>query len=156
MERSIVENVTLPHLAEVSTATVIDGRRERREAETLMKQVDVRAASPSAPVTTLGREPAEGALRQVAVQATAAAPRRRADARCRRRSQAGDLCPDPIPGRGWHGGARDLVRARGGDRLAHRVLVMRQGRIVAEFDGHDVTEDDVLSAAFATEAGRAS
>jgi hypothetical protein len=33
---------------------------------------------------------------------------------------------------------------------------MRQGRIVAEFDGHDVTADDVLSAAFATEARRAS
>jgi ABC-type sugar transport system ATPase subunit len=36
--------------------------------------------------------------------------------------------------------------------LAHRVLVMRGGRIVGDFDGHDVTEDQVMSAAFATEA----
>ena len=32
--------------------------------------------------------------------------------------------------------------------LAHRVLVMRRGRIVAEFDGRTGGEDDVLRAAF--------
>ena len=35
--------------------------------------------------------------------------------------------------------------------LAHRVLVMRRGRIVAEFDGKTVAEDDVLTAAFGAE-----
>jgi ABC-type cobalamin/Fe3+-siderophores transport system ATPase subunit len=33
-------------------------------------------------------------------------------------------------------------------RLAHRVLVMRTGRVVAEFDGRDVTEPALLRAAF--------
>jgi simple sugar transport system ATP-binding protein/ribose transport system ATP-binding protein len=33
--------------------------------------------------------------------------------------------------------------------LAHRVLVMRGGRVVAEHDGRTVTEEDVISAAFA-------
>ena len=32
--------------------------------------------------------------------------------------------------------------------LAHRVLVMRRGRIVAEFDGRTVSEDAVMRAAF--------
>jgi simple sugar transport system ATP-binding protein/ribose transport system ATP-binding protein len=32
--------------------------------------------------------------------------------------------------------------------LAHRILVMRAGRIVAEFDGEEATEHDVLDAAF--------
>ena len=32
--------------------------------------------------------------------------------------------------------------------LAHRVLVMRSGSIVAEFDGHDATADAVMRAAF--------
>ena len=35
-------------------------------------------------------------------------------------------------------------------RLAHRVLVMRAGRVVAEFDGRDVTEPALLRAAFGT------
>ena len=35
--------------------------------------------------------------------------------------------------------------------LAHRVLVMREGRVVAEFDEATMSEDAVLRAAFATE-----
>jgi simple sugar transport system ATP-binding protein/ribose transport system ATP-binding protein len=34
--------------------------------------------------------------------------------------------------------------------LSHRVLVLRGGRLVGEFDGRTATEDDVLHAAFAT------
>ena len=40
--------------------------------------------------------------------------------------------------------------------LAHRVLVMRAGRIVAEFDGQTMSEDAVLHAAFATEGDEAA
>jgi ABC-type sugar transport system ATPase subunit len=36
--------------------------------------------------------------------------------------------------------------------LAHRILVMRRGRIVAEYADQEATMDRVLSAAFATEA----
>ena len=35
--------------------------------------------------------------------------------------------------------------------LSHRVLVMRLGSIVAEFDGESATDDAVMRAAFATE-----
>jgi ABC-type sugar transport system ATPase subunit len=34
--------------------------------------------------------------------------------------------------------------------LAHRVLVMRAGRIAAEFRGEDMTEAAILAAAFGT------
>jgi ABC-type sugar transport system ATPase subunit len=35
--------------------------------------------------------------------------------------------------------------------LAHRVLVMSRGRVVAHFDGRTVDEDTVMRAAFATD-----
>ena len=38
--------------------------------------------------------------------------------------------------------------------LAHRIVVIRSGRLVAEFDGRTATENDVLHAAFATGGGR--
>ena len=34
--------------------------------------------------------------------------------------------------------------------LAHRIIVIRGGQLVAEFDGRTATENDVLHAAFAT------
>jgi simple sugar transport system ATP-binding protein/ribose transport system ATP-binding protein len=41
--------------------------------------------------------------------------------------------------------------------LSHRVLVMRGGRIVARLSGDEMTEETVMSAAFAMEpAGRRS
>jgi ABC-type sugar transport system ATPase subunit len=39
--------------------------------------------------------------------------------------------------------------------LSHRVLVMRKGRLAAEFDGAQVSADDVLRAAFQPEAATA-
>jgi ABC-type sugar transport system ATPase subunit len=41
MLRSIVDNVTLPHLGEVSEAGVVATRRERRSAVELMHRIDV-------------------------------------------------------------------------------------------------------------------
>jgi ABC-type sugar transport system ATPase subunit len=37
--------------------------------------------------------------------------------------------------------------------LAHRVLVMRAGRVVAEFLGREAAEDEVMRAAFGAERG---
>ena len=34
--------------------------------------------------------------------------------------------------------------------LAHRIIVIRSGQLVADFDGRTTTENDVLHAAFAT------
>ena len=40
--------------------------------------------------------------------------------------------------------------------LAHRVVVMRQGRLVAELAGEKMTEEAILEAAFGTVAGTAA
>jgi ABC-type sugar transport system ATPase subunit len=40
--------------------------------------------------------------------------------------------------------------------LAHRVLVMRAGRLVAELSGPDMTEEGIVSAAFGTTATSAA
>ena len=40
--------------------------------------------------------------------------------------------------------------------LAHRVVVMRQGRLVAELAGEQMTEEAILAAAFGTVAGTAA
>ncbi len=40
--------------------------------------------------------------------------------------------------------------------LAHRVVVMRQGRLVAELAGETMTEEAILEAAFGTVAGTAA
>jgi ABC-type sugar transport system ATPase subunit len=53
MLRSLVENVTLPHLEEVSTAGLMEPRAEGRRAGDLLSRLDVRAKSPRARVNTL-------------------------------------------------------------------------------------------------------
>src|SRR5262249_26880754 len=53
MLRSIVDNVTLPHLAEMSTSGVLRRREERRKASELISTVDVRARSNAVRVSTL-------------------------------------------------------------------------------------------------------
>ncbi len=40
--------------------------------------------------------------------------------------------------------------------LAHRVLVMRSGRLVAELSGADMTEEAIVSAAFGTTSSTAA
>jgi ABC-type sugar transport system ATPase subunit len=40
--------------------------------------------------------------------------------------------------------------------LAHRVLVMRSGRLVAELSGPDMTEEAIVGAAFGTTSSTAA
>jgi simple sugar transport system ATP-binding protein/ribose transport system ATP-binding protein len=153
MERSLVENVTLPHLASVSRAGLIGRRTEQRLATKLMQEVDVRAERVTARVLTLS-----GGNQQKVLFAKWLFRRPK-------------LLIADEPTRGVDVGAKQaiyqLIHSLAAEGmgvvlisseqvevlgLAHRVLVMRGGRVVAEFDGHDVTEDQVMSAAFATEA----
>ncbi|MBM3676741.1 MAG: sugar ABC transporter ATP-binding protein [Actinobacteria bacterium] len=151
MLRSIVDNVTLPHLAGVTTAGVIETRRERRRAGELIDRVDVRAKTGVARVSTLS-----GGNQQKVLFAKWLLERPRVF-----------IADEPT--RGVDVGAKqaiyELIRQLASEGmavvlissehaevlgLAHRVLVMREGRIVAEFDGETMTEDVVLHAAFAT------
>jgi ABC-type sugar transport system ATPase subunit len=151
MLRSIVDNVTLPHLGEVSRLSMVAQRGERKAASALMARVDVRAKGPTAKVSTLSG----GNQQKVLFAKWLFKPPR--------------VCIADEPTRGVDVGAKraiyDLIQSLAAEGkavllisseheeilgLAHRVLVMRGGRIVAELDRESMSEEAILRAAFAT------
>jgi simple sugar transport system ATP-binding protein/ribose transport system ATP-binding protein len=151
MLRSIVENVTLPHLGDVSNAGVVEPRTERKRTSALIERLDVRTRSHAASVNTLS-----GGNQQKVLFA-----------KWLFRQPKVFLLDEPT--RGVDVGAKlaiyELIHSLAAQGmgvllisseheevlgLAHRVLVMRAGRIVAEFDQHAMSEEAVLHAAFAT------
>jgi len=152
MIRPIRENLTISTLGKVATLGVVRRREEKTQAQALAKQVDVRASSLEAPVVSLS-----GGNQQKVLFAKwlARGPR---------------LLIADEPTRGVDVGAKSQIAglivqlAAGGMAvllisseieevlgLAHRVLVMRNGRIVAEFAGEAAKQDTVMRAAFAAE-----
>ena len=136
MLRSIVDNITLPHLAEVSELGVMRSRSANARASELVTRL--RRAHPVAQgggEHALGRQPAEGPLRQVAVSparsSSSPTSRRGASTSGRRRA-----IYELIKSLAADGIAVLLISSEHEEvlGLAHRVLVMRSGRIVAEFD----------------------
>ena len=104
-----------PPSRRVSDGGVLNPRRERRAAVELMERVDVRARASAAKVMhAVRRQPAEGAVRQVAFPAAPRLHRRRAHAWHRRRREARDLRADPLARRARHGRPAHLLGARGG------------------------------------------
>jgi ABC-type sugar transport system ATPase subunit len=149
MRRPIAENVSLPHLHGLSRLGVIDGGRERAETGAVAKRLDVRSAGLRTPITKLS-----GGNQQKAMFAKWLLRRPRV------------LIVDE-PTRGVDVGAKhaiyriiDSLAAEGMAvlmisseieevlGLSDRVLVMRAGRLVAEFDHMDADKDAVLQAAF--------
>jgi ribose transport system ATP-binding protein len=150
LTRSVVENVTLASLPALSRGGFVRRRAERDRAREALERGEVRAGSVSAPVGTLS-----GGNQQKVLFARML------------------LCGPKVliadePTRGVDVGARraiyDLLAALAADGLgvllisseleevlglAHRVLVMRAGRIVGELAGEEMTESAVLGAAFA-------
>jgi simple sugar transport system ATP-binding protein/ribose transport system ATP-binding protein len=150
MLRSALENVTLPNLGDVSRGGVVGARRERGRCGPLLEQVGVKASRVDDAVSLLS-----GGNQQKVLFAKWLFRRPRV------------LIVDE-PTRGVDVGAKMAIYelivslAEQGTAvlvisseheeilgLAHRVLVMRGGRVVAEHDGRTVTEEDVISAAFA-------
>jgi simple sugar transport system ATP-binding protein/ribose transport system ATP-binding protein len=152
MRRSIVENITLPHLAAVSRAGTLLGNREEREAAQLAKQVDVRMSGIRAPVDSLSggnqqkvlfakwlfREPrvliADEPTRGVDVGA------KRAIYQLLTTLAQGGMAVLLI--------SSELEEVLG---LAHRTLVLRAGRVAATFSNDQLSEDQLMHAAFGTE-----
>jgi simple sugar transport system ATP-binding protein/ribose transport system ATP-binding protein len=148
--RSTIENATLSRLGALSTAGVVRRRRERRAGRDVLERCGVRGASFSAPVSALS-----GGNQQKVLLARML------------------LCrPDVViadePTRGVDVGAKraiyDFLAALAADGLgvllisseleeviglAHRVLVMRRGRLVDELVGDAIAEGAILAAAFA-------
>lgn len=142
------ENVTLAHLREVSRAGVVDRRVEERETRERLEHVAMKG-DPAAPVTTLS-----GGNQQKVLFAKwlfrrprlliADEPTRGVDigAKLEIYSILADFAAD---GHGVLLISSEMEEVLG---LAHRVLVMRRGRIVDELVGAGLSEERVLHAAF--------
>jgi ABC-type sugar transport system ATPase subunit len=152
MLRSVAENVTLAHLPEVTRAGTVRPEAESRRVDELTRQLDIRARSSRSRVGTLS-----GGNQQKVLFARWLFRRPRV------------LIVDE-PTRGVDIGAKlaiyELIRDLAAEGigillisseheeilgLAHRVLVMRAGRIVAELEEDGMSEDALLAAALGTD-----
>jgi rhamnose transport system ATP-binding protein len=148
--RSVIENVTLAELAELSTLGVVRRRAERRAATHILDRCEVRGASYSAPVSALS-----GGNQQKVLFARmllgepkvllADEPTRGVDVGAKR------AIYELLVSLAESGMAVVLISSELEEilGLAHRVLVMRAGRLVAELEGGAMTESAILAAAFA-------
>jgi ABC-type sugar transport system ATPase subunit len=149
MRLPVGQNVTLPHLARISRAGIIHRRQERSAVGRLLRQLGVRPEGVTPLVSRLS-----GGNQQKVLFAKWLFERPRV------------LILDE-PTRGVDVGAKrsiyELIASLAADGLpillisseleeilglAHRVLVMRRGRIVAEVAGDEADEETILRAAF--------
>lgn len=148
--RSVKENISLSRLDLVSRFGWIIGARERRRVADVMSRVTVKAASMRTPVSMLSGGNQQKLLfaRSVMCSPTvliADEPTRGVDVGSKRAIY--DLLVElAAAGMGVIVISSELEEVLG---LAHRVLVMRHGRIVSELTGDDMNEQAVLAAAFA-------
>jgi ribose transport system ATP-binding protein len=147
--RSVIENVSLSSLGEFSRAGIVDRRAERAASGQILERLLLRSAGLDAPVGSLS-----GGNQQKVLFARMLM--------CKPRVLIADE-----PTRGVDVGAKraiyDLLVGLAGEGmgvllisseieeilgLAHRVLVMRRGRIVAELANGEMSESAILAAAF--------
>ncbi|MEM7343736.1 MAG: sugar ABC transporter ATP-binding protein, partial [Chloroflexota bacterium] len=156
MNFNIAANVTLPHLGAVSKRNFVQKRQELAETAQLLQQMDVRPPRPEIPVSRLSGGNQQKVLfgkwlfrhpKLLIVDE----PTHGVDVGARRAiyQLIADLAQS---GMGILVISSELEEILG---LSHRVLVMRQGSIVAEFtenpkDNIYLSEDDIMHAAFAT------
>lgn len=157
MNLFVGHNVSLPHLSTVSRGILVQGRRELRETAELLEYLDVRPPQPAVRVDSLS-----GGNQQKVLFAKwlfrrprlliADEPTHGVDVGAKRAIYR-LLTSLAEEGMGVLLISSELEEVVG---LAHRVLVMRRGRIVTELedspdDRSSLTEDAVMRAAFATE-----
>ncbi len=147
--RPVKENVSLSTLAQISVASLVQPGAERRTVREVLTRVDVRGGSLGAPASSLsgGNQQkllfARSLLRDPKVL-IAAEPTRGVDVGAKRAIYE-LLASLTAEGLGVLLISSDVEEILG---LAHRVLVMRGGRVAAELTGEDVTEAAILGAAF--------
>ncbi|HEY3926152.1 MAG TPA: sugar ABC transporter ATP-binding protein [Acidothermaceae bacterium] len=150
LTRSVLENVTLSHLSEVTSFGIVRRGAERAAGKAVLTRCDVRGAGPDVAVGTLS-----GGNQQKVLFARICL------------SNPGVIIADE-PTRGVDIGAKrtiyDVLTTLADEGravliisseieevigLAHRVLVMRGGRIVQELTGEAINEQAILTSAFA-------
>jgi rhamnose transport system ATP-binding protein len=149
MMRSVIENVTMAHVDEVTGRGVLRRRRERAVVEGTLKRVDARAASPTLPVSSLsGGNQQKVALAKWLLKTPrvllADEPTRGVDVGAKRAIY--ELLIDLAD----QGLAVLLISSELEEvlGLSHRVLVVRAGRIVGEYDAAEADEEVVMRTAF--------
>lgn len=149
MVRSIRENATLATVSQHATAGIVHADRERARAEELTRRLDVRAPSTRVPVGSLSGGNQQKVLfaKWLATEPKlliADEPTRGIDVAAKQ--QIHKLIADLAEG----GMAVLLISSEIEEvlGLAHRVLVMRRGRIVEELAGDAATQETVMQAAF--------
>ncbi len=154
--RPITENVSLASLARLSDLGLVRRRAERQAVTSALGQVGVQVPAQAAPVSTLsGGNQQKAMFARILLRGprilVADEPTRGVDVGAKRAIYE-LLTSLAAEGLGVLLISSDAEEILG---LAHRVLVMRAGRIAAEFRGEDMTEAAILAAAFgAPEIGR--
>ncbi|MBA3414782.1 MAG: sugar ABC transporter ATP-binding protein [Chloroflexia bacterium] len=149
LPRSVRENATIAALSETASRGVVDRGREKRLAREAVAAVDVRARSLEAAVGTLsgGNQQkvlfAKWLLRQPRIL-LADEPTRGVDVGAKQQIYE-LLARLAAGGMGVLLISSEIEEVLG---LAHRVLVLRAGRVVAEFAGERIDKDAVMAAAF--------
>ena len=150
MIRSIRENATLATLPRYATAGVVRGDRERARAQELSRRLDVRAPGVDVRVGSLSGGNQQKVLfaKWLAAEPKlliADEPTRGIDVAAKQQIHAliAELAEG---GMGVLLISSEIEEVLG---LAHRVLVMRRGRIVDELAGETATQETVMRAAFA-------
>ena len=149
VERSVKENVSLSRLDLVSRLGWVSGARERRAVTSVLERTSVKVASLRQPVAMLSGGNQQKILFSRAVMCAprvliADEPTRGVDVGSKRAIY--DLIVEMArDGMGVVVISSELEEVLG---LCHRVLVMRQGQIVAAFEGDEMNQQTVLAAAF--------
>ena len=149
MQRAIRDNVTLANLAGLSRGGWIQTKAERRDARRILDEVTV-VGDERRSVADLSGGNQQKVLFARALQRTrkvliADEPTRGVDVGSRR-SIYDLIVAQANQGIGVVVISSDVEEVLG---LAHRILVIRGGRIVGEFAGAEMTEENILTAAFA-------
>jgi ABC-type sugar transport system ATPase subunit len=156
MMRTVRENVSMAHVDEVSWHGIVQPARERRRVAEVLDSVDARAASHTMAVSGLSG----GNQQKTAI------------AKWLLKTPKVLLADEPTRGIdvGAKRGIYELLHRLAGQGLgvllisseleeilglAHRVLVVRNGRIVAEIAGAEANEENVMRAAFGETGARA-
>ena len=152
--RSVRENVTLARLHSLSRMAIVRRGAERQAAKAILDRCDVRGAHPSARVGALSGGNQQKVLfaRMLLCEPNlliADEPTRGVDVGAKR-AIYDILVSLAESGMGILLISSELEEILG---LAHRVAVMRRGRIVAELSGDELTEAAILAAAFSEPAG---